>query len=112
MKKKQPEPQYKPADTNKGTTAFPLSDMAPGEELQIYYNDAYMREKQRFNDIFGIIEQDEPEKEKVYIEPSPEEYVSVKQFKKTRRVANLFAVLTVVLAAGVIVLALKLLEIF
>ena len=41
------------------TTAFPLSEMSPSEELQIYYNDAYMREKQRFNDMFGII--DEPQ---------------------------------------------------
>lgn len=109
MKKKQ-ETQYTAAENT--TTAFPMSEMAPSEELQIYYNDAYMRERQRFNDIFGIIEQDEPEKEKVYIEPSPEEYVTVKKFKKVKRTANIFVVTTLVLAAAVIVLALKLLNVF
>ena len=51
-----PEQEQKAVQTDSSS----LSEMSPSEELQIYYNDAYMREKQRFNDMFGII--DEPTK--------------------------------------------------
>ncbi len=102
--------QQEPVKRN--PTAFPLSDMVPGEELQIYYNEAYMREKQRFNDIFGIIEQEEPEKEKVYVQPSPDEYVTMKQYRRSKRTTSVFVFLTLCLAAAVAVLVLKVLNVF
>ncbi|MBR1747689.1 MAG: hypothetical protein IJ735_05725 [Clostridia bacterium] len=85
-------PEAQPAATPT-TTAFPLSDLAPSEELQIYYNDAYMREKQRFNDMFGIIETSEPVKTSVQPDPTPveqasaseEEYVPLAEYEKLRR---------------------------
>lgn len=107
MKKKktvQPE-AAKPTDRN--PTAFPLSDMAPSDELQVYYNEAYLREKKRFNDIFGIIEQEEQEKEKVYIPPSPDEYVTMKKYKRLQNVATAFIALTILFAAAAVVLGLK-----
>lgn len=113
-KKKQSVPvEPTPAETPKrNPTAFPLSDLVPGEELQIYYNEAYMKEKQRFNDIFGIIEQEEPEKEKVYVQPSPDEYVTVKQYRRSKRTASVFVFLTLCLAAAVAVLVMKVLNVF
>lgn len=67
------------------TTAFPLSDMSPSDELQIYYNDAYLREKQRFNDIFGIIEHEEekPKEEAPSVDLS--EYVPIAEYKKVKK---------------------------
>lgn len=109
-KKKQQSEVIKTAD-NRNPTAFPLSDMTPSDELQIYYNEAYMKEKKRFNDIFGIIEQEEQEKEKVYIPPSPDEYVTMKKYKRAQNVATAFIALTIVLAAATTVLILKFLNI-
>ncbi len=111
MKKKktvQPE-AHKPADRN--PTAFPLSDMAPSDELQVYYNEAYLKEKKRFNDIFGIIEPEEQEKEKVYIPPSPDEYVTMKKFKRMQNVATTFIALTIIFAAAAVILGLKFLNV-
>ena len=66
------------------TTAFPLSDMSPSDELQIYYNDAYLREKQRFNDIFGIIEPEEEKKEEAPA-INLDDYVTLEEFKKVKK---------------------------
>lgn len=115
MKKKKeikPETPVTPVAEERNVTAFPLSDMAPSEELQIYYNEAYMREKQRFNEIFGIIEQNEPEQEKIYIEPSPAEYVKMERYRKKRNKANFFLVTTVIFAVAAIALLLKVLGVF
>ena len=114
MKKKKAEQQLPPVENTTNaepatTTAFPISDMSPSDELQIYYNDAYLKEKQRFNDIFGIIETEKPVAEKVYVEPSLEEYVEKKKFKKVKRIATLFIVLTIALAVVVALFALKIL---
>ena len=92
MKKKKQEEQLlsqkapvEEKSNNINTTAFPLSDMKPSEELQIYYNDAYMREKQRFNDIFGIIEQPAEEKPQETPEPDLNDYVHIDEFKKLKK---------------------------
>jgi len=97
-KKQNEQPVEQAQDTAKSTTAFPISEMSPSEELQIYYNDAYMREKQRFNDMFGIIERPEEERS----QPSPEtqqaiveqikkesdDYVPVAKYEKLRKKRN------------------------
>ena len=111
MKKKKKQPEVARPTDNRNPTAFPLSDMAPSDELQVYYNEAYMREKKRFNDIFGIIEQEEQEKEKVYIPPSPEEYVTVKRYKRLLNVATAFISLSIILGAATVVLLLKFLNV-
>ena len=67
------------------TTAFPLSDMGPSDELQIYYNDAYMREKQRFNDIFGIIEHEEEKPQETVVAPNLDDYVPVAEYKRVKK---------------------------
>lgn len=113
MKKKKKLKQTEaPQEEKRNPTAFPLSDMSPSDELQIYYNEAYLKEKKRFNDIFGIIEHEEVEKEKVYIPPSPDEYVTVKKYKRAQNVATAFISLSIILAAAVAILALKLFGVF
>ena len=93
MKKKNKEEQIQaqqmPAEEKKiadiNASEVPLANMAPSEELQIYYNDAYMREKQRFNDIFGIIEEPKDEKQEEAQGPDLSEYVHVDEFKKLKK---------------------------
>ncbi len=87
----------------------------PSDELQSYYNDAYMKERERFNNLFGVIEEDAlaPSKvETVYVEPSPEKYVTVEDYKKTKRLSGFFIFTTVIFAAAAIVLALKFFQVF
>ena len=107
-----PQPEQNAAPS---TTAFPMSEMSPSEELQIYYNDAYMKEKQRFNDMFGIIDepkaapqQQQPDYTPPYVvqpnAPAGEDYAYAaalqrekKQKKKLSGVAKFFIALAVVL---------------
>ena len=99
-KKQNEQPVVEPAQetAEKSTTAFPMSEMSPSDELQIYYNDAYMREKQRFNDMFGIIERPEeehalpsPETQQAFVAQQPKEsddYVPVAKYEKMRKKRN------------------------
>lgn len=88
---------------------------APSDELQLYYNDAYMKERERFNNIFGVIDEDAlapNQVETVYVEPSPEKYVTVEEFKKSKGKARFWVITTLIFAAATIVLALKTFGIF
>lgn len=88
---------------------------APSDELQIYYNDAYMKERERFNNIFGVIDNDalaQNQVETVYIEPSPEEYVTMKQYKKTKKSLGIFIVSTILFAGAAVFFLLKTLSVF
>jgi hypothetical protein len=74
---------------------------APSDELQLYYNDAYMKERERFNNIFGVIDEDAlaPNKvETVYIEPSPDKFVTMAKFKKAKKKINFFVITTLIFA--------------
>ncbi len=88
---------------------------APSDELQLYYNDAYMKERERFNNIFGVIEEDAlapKQVETVYVEPSPDKYITVEQFKKAKKGKGLFVFTTIILAAATIFFALKYFNVF
>lgn len=93
-----------------------VETMRPSDELQVYYNDAYMREKQRFNDIFGLLEDDMPAPDavkKIQLENAEpvdlSQYVPLKKFKKVKSVAGVFVFLTIVCAAAAAFFALKVL---
>lgn len=88
---------------------------APSDELQLYYNDAYMNERERFNNIFGVIEEDAlapKQVETVYVEPSPEKFVDIKQYKKAKRSRGFFVFTTLIFAAAAVVFALKYFNVF
>jgi len=88
---------------------------APSDELQLYYNDAYMKERERFNNIFGVIDDDAlapNQVETVYVEPSSDKYVTMKQFKGAKRKIGFFVFTTLVFVAATVILVLKSLAIF
>lgn len=87
--------------------------MEQGDELHIYYNDAYMKERERFNSIFGIIDGGEdapaieqPVAKTVYVEPDPKDYVPMAKHKKTKRALTAFVIISVIAVAAAAVLAL------
>lgn len=80
-------------------------EMKPSDELQIYYNDAYMREKQRLNNIFGVIEEDKPVVETVEVEPDMSDYVHIGKYKKMKRRAGALGFFMVVFAIAAVALA-------
>lgn len=87
----------------------------PSDDLQLYYNDAYMKERERFNNIFGVIEEDAlapKQVETVYVEPSPDKFVSMKQYKKAKSTTGFFVFTTIALAAATIFFALKYFNVF
>ncbi|NLL55630.1 MAG: hypothetical protein GX242_00240 [Clostridiales bacterium] len=93
----------------------PKMPFGPSDELQLYYNDAYMKERERFNNLFGTIEEDvlaPKQVETVYVEPSPDEFVSVSAYKKAKRSARFFATAAIVFAAAAVVFALKFFSVF
>lgn len=100
MKRKNVQPE----STTSAAPERESVNMAPSEDLQIYYNDAYMREKERFNEIFGIIEPKEQPKETVYIQPDMKKYVSKKSYK---RAVGFWAFAAICASAGVAVCLLK-----
>ncbi len=98
MKKKNEAPVVNTQPTN--------TEMKPADELQVYYNDAYMREKQRLNSIFGVIEEDQPviQTERI-IEPDMDEYVPIAKYKKVKRKAGWLTFFTIVFAVATVALA-------
>ncbi len=83
-----------------------IPEITPSDELQIYYNDAYMREKQRLNEIFGVIPEDAPVVKNEHVEETDmSDYVTLKQYKKMKRRAGALAFFTVLFAVAAIVLA-------
>lgn len=116
MKKNNPEQNFQ---ANMEQQNLTLDSMRPSDELQVYYNDAYMREKQRFNDMFGLIDDDTPapEAKKLFAESDQSDidlsdYVSIKKFKRVKRTAIFFVVLTFVCSAAAALFALKYLSVF
>lgn len=84
----------------------PVTEMSPSDDLQVYYNDAYMREKQRLNEIFGVIVEDTPTvKSEHLVEPDLSDYVLKSDYKKLKRRLGFFVVTTVVFAVLAIALA-------
>lgn len=79
-------------------------EMKPGDELQIYYNDAYMRERQRLNDIFGVIEGEPVVEKEVVVEPDMSDFVHVSEYKKMKRRAAALGVFTAIFAIATVVL--------
>lgn len=74
---------------NQNTTNKSLP-FGPSDELQLYYNDAYMKERERFNSLFGVIDDDALSANKVetvYIDPSPDKFVEIKVYKKAKKVS-------------------------
>ncbi len=121
MKKNRAEEQGAIIQTEpKQESALNLSTLRPSDELQVYYNDAYMREKQRFNDMFGLLEEDVPapdavkklsvENQAAKIDMS--QYVPVKKYKKVKSTATIFVILTIICAAAAAFFGLKYLGIF
>lgn len=76
----------------------------PNEQLQTYYNEAYINERERLNAMFGRIDAPVIKKEIIYRDPDLSEYVHISKYKKKARCATvlgiLFAIATV--AAGVL----------
>jgi len=116
MKRNKAEAQGAPIATETTQeSALNLSSLRPSDELQVYYNDAYMREKQRFNDMFGLLEEDVPAPDavnKLYVENSSpsidmSQYVPVKKYKKVKSTATVFVLLTLICAAAAAYFALK-----
>lgn len=119
MKKNKTEANIQ-VDMEQPTQGATLDTMRPSDELQVYYNDAYMREKQRFNDMFGFLEEDEPSPDvvkRILLENAKNDvdlsnYVPLKKFKRIKATATLFVLLTLVCAAAAAYFALKFLNIF
>lgn len=120
MRKVNNEKQNFQLNTDEQTTNnVSLDTMRPSDELQVYYNDAYMREKQRFNDMFGFLEEDVPAPDavkRICIENAQKEmdmsaYISLKKHKKVKSTATVFVLLTLVCAAAAAYFALKFLNI-
>lgn len=89
--------------------------LAPSDELQLFYNDAYMKERERFNNIFGVIEEDAlapKQVETVYVEPSPDKYITVERYKKIKGGTAFFIFTTIIFAAAAIFFGLKYFNIF
>ncbi|NCA92435.1 hypothetical protein EOM82_04190 [bacterium] len=121
MKKNKAEAQgIAVAAETKQENTLNLSTLRPSDELQVYYNDAYMREKQRFNDMFGLLEEDVPAPEAVkkFYEADDKpnidlsQYVPVKKYKKVKSTATLFVLLTIICAAAAAFFGLKYMGIF
>lgn len=76
----------------------------PNEQLQTYYNEAYINERERLNAMFGRIDAPVIKKEIIYRDPDLSEYVHISKYKKKATCAAvlgmLFAIATV--AAGVL----------
>ncbi len=102
MKKntKTPNANTEPVVNNNATSP----EMKPGDELQIYYNDAYMRERQRLNDIFGVIEGEPVVEKEVVVEPDMSDFVHVSEYKKMKRRAAALGVFTAIFAIATVVL--------
>lgn len=87
--------EQKPVETKEvAAPEVPSTQLTPSDELQIYYNEAYLREKQRFNDMFGIIESERTEKKAAPVLPAQqavdekkddERYVPVEKYVKQRK---------------------------
>lgn len=113
MKKTKAETQNFQVNTEERNVT--LDTMRPSDELQVYYNDAYMREKQRFNDMFGLLEDDVPAPDavkRICIENAQNqidlsEYVPLKKFKRVKSTATFFVLTTIVLAAATAYFVLK-----
>lgn len=80
------------------------------DTLRAYYKDAYMRERERFNSMFGTLDYyppyEEP-KEEIDIDEILADTVPKQKYKKAKRCIATFAVLTVVFLASTAFLALK-----
>lgn len=100
------------------TQTLKVEKLQPSDELQVYYNDAYMREKQRFNDIFGLLDEDMPAPDaakKIILENAKAEdmsqFVPLKRYKKLKSTATVFVLLTIICAGAAAYFALKFLNI-
>lgn len=75
----------------------------PKETLQTYFKDAYMRERERFNSMFGTLEYNPPfeypdykKEEAIETQVVVEDEMLVKKYKKAKRTATAFVILTVI----------------
>lgn len=95
MKKNQLEGNYFQSTENQEFTV-------PKDTLQNYYKDAYMRERERFNSMFGTIEFNPPYEAPVYADndtlQNNEQVANIapqKKLKKTKRALCVFVILTI-----------------
>jgi hypothetical protein len=71
------------------------------EALQTYYKEAYMRERERFNSMFGALEYNPVYEAPIYQEATPEQPVETEpmvpqiKLKKARRALAVFVILTI-----------------
>ncbi len=70
------------------------------ETLQTYYKEAYMRERERFNSMFGALEYNPVYEAPIYEEESDatavtEDVVPAKKLKKARGALAVFVILTI-----------------
>lgn len=86
----------------------------PQETLQTYYKDAYMRERDRFNSMFGTIEYNPPYERPIYPETETlqknvmqEDMVPKKKLKKSKRALSIFIVLTIIAIGAAVYFASK-----
>lgn len=85
----------------------------PPDTLQSYYKDAYMKERERFNSMFGTLDYNPPYEEPICKETQQqeqEEMVSKKKYKKAKGAVAAFVVLTVVFLASTAFFAAKFFE--
>ena len=102
--------EYKEDALSQQESGFSL----PPETLQAYYRDAYMRERERFNSMFGTLDYNPPYEEpicKEKAEEPQEEMVPKKKYKKAKGALASFIVLTVVFLATTLFFAAKFFEI-
>lgn len=114
MEKKKYQARQQEVDYSKVNQPENIQPNAPGNELHVYYNDAYMKERERFNSIFGIVDSTEdspdieqPVKETVYVEPSADEYVPIKKYKKVKGALAAFVIIAIIGVAAAAVFALN-----
>ena len=80
------------------------------ETLQAYFKDAYMKERDRYNSMFGVLDNNPPFEYKVSQREEPQEIArvdisSTKKLKKVKRTKNVFIVLSLVLLGAVVFFA-------
>lgn len=83
----------------------------PTEMLQDYFKDAYMKERERYNSMFGVLDNNPPFEYKIFkkdeqTQKTNHELLSLKRkYKKARRAKNVFVVFSLLLLGAVIFFA-------
>lgn len=94
------------------------NSVIPKETLQTYFKDAYMRERERFDSMFGVLEYNPPfeypeyqkEEHQAEIKRIIESTVPKKKYKKNKKARTAFVILTLIFLASTLYFGAKFFE--